>query len=110
MTRFGFYIFNMLLVTILYGSVYLNGSKPGAVSYTLREFSEPYIALLLIMCIFATLRWFMSHDPEIAKEIVTWVNLLWLVPVLTILALYLMGAVDAHFWLKLRGLMTIPAA
>jgi cytochrome bd-type quinol oxidase subunit 2 len=109
MTRFGFFIFNILVVTILYGSVYLNGSKPGSVSYTLREFSEPYIAVLLVMVIFSTLRWFMSHDPDIAKEIVSWAHALWTVPVMTLIALYLIGAVDAHFWLGLGKLMKLPS-
>jgi cytochrome bd-type quinol oxidase subunit 2 len=108
MTRFGFFVFNLLLLTLLYGNVYLNGGKPGALSYTLREFSEPYIALILVMCILGTLRWFMSHDPEIAKEIVTWANALWLVPLLTLLALYLIRPADSHFWLDLRALMAIP--
>lgn len=108
MTRFGFFVFNVLLLTLLYGNVYMNGSKPGAVSYTLREFSEPYMALILIMCIFTTLRWFMSHDTEIAKEIVCWANALWMVPVMTIITLYLMGQVDGHFWQGLGRLMAIP--
>ena len=62
MTRIGFLIFNALLLFAVYGSVYLNGAKPATVSYTISAFSEPYIAIILVMVIYSTVRWFMSHE------------------------------------------------
>lgn len=107
MTRFGFFLFNILLLVSIYGLIYLNGASAAAIAYTMHNFSVPYMTLILLMCLISTVRWFMSHEPEIAKEIGTWAHALWLVPALTALALYLMGALGPHFWHELNGLSKV---
>jgi len=108
MTRSSFLLFHALLITCLYVLIVLSHAKQAATSYMLWNFILPYLILNLVMLVISTIRWFMSHDPEIAKEIVTWGNALWLVPLLTLLALYLIRPADSHFWLDLRALMAIP--
>jgi hypothetical protein len=49
----------------------------------------------------------MSHDPDVAKEIVTWVNALWLVPALSAGALYLMGGLGHNFWHSFHGILNL---
>ena len=107
MTRLGFFVFNALFIVLIYGGIYLTGSKPGAISYAIREISEPYIALLLLMTIFTTLRWFMAHDEEVGAEIKTWISALAFVPIATLLAIYLVGGIQGGFWQGLKGLMTL---
>jgi hypothetical protein len=107
MTRFGFFLFNILLIAGIYGLVYLNGAKPGAISYMLWNFTVPYLTLILLMLLISSIRWFMNHDPDIAREIVTWANALWFVPALNALALYLIGGISGSFWHSLHNLMIL---
>ncbi len=107
MTRFGFFIFNILLIISIYGLIYLDGASQGAINYIMHHFSMPYMTLILFMCLITTIRWFMSHDPDVAKEIVTWVNALWLVPALSAGALYLMGGLGHNFWHSFHGILNL---
>lgn len=111
MTRFGFLVFNILLMTVIYGGIYLNNPNQTAinatVAYTVRQFCEPYGALLFIMTLLSSIRWFWTHDTEVAKEIVTLANAFWIFIVGTIFGFYLLGTVDAKFWHGLHGLMTL---
>jgi hypothetical protein len=91
MTRFGFFLFNILLVVLLYGIVYQSGEKHAALGYTLTCFSLPYIGLIFFMAIFAIIRWFLGQNPDVAKEAVTLLNATWFLIVLTIIAIKVTG-------------------
>jgi hypothetical protein len=108
MTRFGFFLFNILLIIVLYGFVCIDYPQAGhhaAAGYILRTLSIPYICLVLLMAIISTVRWFMNHDPDIASEIVTWITAFILVPAATVLALYLIGGIEGGFMAGLKSLM-----
>jgi hypothetical protein len=107
MTRFGFFLFHILLIFFVYGLIWVNGAKPLAISYMLWNFTVPYLILILLMLLIATVRWFMSHDPEIGKEIATWAIALLAVPALNVAALYLIGGISGNFWHSLHNLMTL---
>lgn len=104
MTRVGFFLFNTLFVFFIYGLVFVSSSKSAAISYLLTNISLPYMLIILIMLIISTIRWFMSHETEIAREAVTWANLLWVVPLLTVIALYAVGGIDGHSIQSFRSL------
>ncbi len=106
MTRFGFFLFHIFLNAFVYGLIWINGAKQAAISYTLWNFTIPYLILILLMLLISSIRWFMSHDPEIAKEIVSWANAIWFIPALTVGALYLLGGISGNFWHSLHNLMT----
>lgn len=107
MTRIGFFLFNSLLVALVYGLAWLEGAKPAVVLFLLQSFSEPYVLLILLMTVFNTIRWFMNHDPEVGREIVTWLNALWSVPAMTALAIYLLGGMRGDFGISLQSLLTL---
>jgi uncharacterized protein (DUF983 family) len=66
------------------------------------------MAVVLVMLVLATMRWFMHHDTEVGREVGTWAITLLLVPALTVLALYLLGGIQGNaFWHELRGLLSI---
>lgn len=106
MTRFGFFLFNILLVTVIYGLGYMSHAK-GAAHYMLINFSIPYCLLLLLMTLYATVRWFMHHDPDVGTEIATWANAMWFVPAITAGALYLVGGIDPAMMAKLRHMLVL---
>jgi len=107
MTRFGFFVFQILLNGFIYGYIWINGSKSAAISYSLWSFTVPYLLLILFMLLLSTIRWFMSHDPDIGKEIITWVFTILVVPMLTVGALYFLGGITGNFWHSLHNLMSV---
>ncbi len=91
MTRFGFFLFNILFIAAIYGFIHMTGAKHEAFRFTITFVSLPHVAVALFMAILAIIRWFINQNPEAGREITTFLNLLWIVPTVTALAIKLAG-------------------
>ena len=92
MTRFSFMLFNVLLVVAIYMLLWLSGNaQERSIAYTLYYFSLPYIALLIIMAVLSTVRWFMKPDDDVIQSAVTYWHATWITGLLTFIALKLVS-------------------
>lgn len=92
MTRFAYFLFNLLLVAAIYAMVYFFGQKDKALLYTVEYFSAPYIALNFFMAIYCLVRWFVTHNHDAASDGVTFLHTTWFVSVVTFIAYELVNA------------------
>jgi len=86
MTRLGYFLFNLLLILAIYGLVYLGGSDPRTLTYTIRFFSAPLIAVNFVMAIYALLHWFMSQNHDVSREGITFLHATWVIALMTFIA------------------------
>lgn len=86
MSRFSYFIFNILLVLVIYTIVYFNSAKHEALIYTIEYFFIPYIAITFLMAIFSLFRFFISHDNDVSKEGLTFLHGTWVVSLMTYIA------------------------
>ncbi len=91
MTRFGYFLFNILLVGFIYGLVYWGGARQDTLLYTVKLFSAPYVAANFIMALYALIRWFMTQDSDISREGLTFLYTTWLVSLLTFIVCELLS-------------------
>ncbi len=95
MTRFSYFLFNILLTIIIYSLVYLTGNDVKVLIYTITYFFAPYIAMNFLMVVISLVRWFFSQDPSVHHEGITFFNGTWVLALLTFGAYKLLTSTDA---------------
>jgi hypothetical protein len=98
MTRFGCFLFNIMLIAFVYGLVYWGGARHDTLLYAVKFFSAPHIAANFMMSLYALIRWFMTRDFEISREGVTFLYATWIASLATFIAYVLVNGDMAHLF------------
>lgn len=99
MTRLSYFLYNLLLVCVIYTLAYfqykaalIQGTKTDVLTYTLYYFSTPIIALNLFMALYSLVHFFMTHNHDIARDGITFLNASWFISLITFIAYKLISA------------------
>ncbi|HEU5047656.1 MAG TPA: hypothetical protein VFT64_07425 [Rickettsiales bacterium] len=103
MTRIGYFLFNLLLVVVIYAMVWLNPKPQDAMLYAIQNFSVPYIVLTFLMAFASLLSYFIAHNDDVAKQGMTFLHGCWMSGLATFIAYKLISTHDlAHLFSHLR--------
>lgn len=83
MSRVSYFIFNILLVIVLYTVAYFSGPKHEGLIYTIQCFSVPYIVLNFFMALYSLFHFFIFHDNDVSKDGITYLHGTWVISLLT---------------------------
>ena len=85
MTKLGYFLFNVVLIILVYLPVYFAAAarQHDTLMYTLEFFSGPYIAANFLMALYSLFHWFIKQDHDVANEGVLFLNATWVSALLT---------------------------
>ncbi len=86
MTRFSYFLFTALLVGLVYTILFFVDPKHATLNSTLTYFSGPLIFANFAMAIYSLLAWAITHDDDVSKGGVTFLNATWITALATYIA------------------------